>query len=250
MITTFTIDALIDAGLNGDRFKAIKAAFDLDMENARNDVRELLREQSVTTDAGSATPAAVRMRKMRENRRLSALADAGTPANTVTEQSVTSDNILTLSKGSEEGSKEVVIARDKKKITYSESFLKFWADFPTDKLMSKAEAFMAWKKLSAEDQELALAAIPEFKKHIATLGATYRTVHAVRYLSQRRFDGFRVVESEQPAQNISAWTAEPGTPEWDAWEAHWLKTKGHKPPRNIRGNWTFPSQWPPQEQAA
>lgn len=247
-ISSTTLGLLLDAGLSNGTLKAIAAAIEADVEKACNALRVTLREQVTLSDAGSVTPAALRMRKMRENKRLLAEmmgenSDV-TDGNTVTSPSVTSDNSSLEVKGFEEGSKEVVTARDKKKISYSEPFQKFWTDFPTDKLMSKAEAFMAWKRLSLEDQELALAAIPEFKKHIATLGTTYRTVHAVRYLSQRRFDGFRA-ELEQPAQNLNSWETHPGTPEWDAWEPYWIKTKGHKPPRNIRGSWAFPSQWPP-----
>lgn len=199
MITTFTIDALIDAGLSKELLKTIKAAFDLDIENARNDVRELLREQFVTTDAGSATPAAVRMRKMRENRRLLKEHEGskvdGTDANNVTEQGVTSYNTLKESKGLEgvvkEESKPVVIAREPRKIAYSEKFeQKFWAAYPRDSGMSKSEAFKVWRKMPDAEQDKAIAAIPGFKEWVAKQGTTYRVVHACRYLSQHRYDGF------------------------------------------------------------
>lgn len=202
MITTFTIDALIDAQLCAETFKAIKAAFDLDIENARNDVRELLREQFVTVDAGEPTPAALRMRKTREKQRLlkaqGSLNDGVTEANTVREPCVTSDNILSLSKGIEkEESKPVVIARGRK--SYPELFEKFWSAFPTDGGMSKSEAAKVFDKLPEEDQQSAINGIPGLRKWAAGQGTTYRMIHAVNYLKQRRFEGlagFNVQTSE------------------------------------------------------
>ncbi len=72
---------------------------------------------------------------------------------------------------------------------YPEDFEQFWSAYPTDKLMSKLEAGKVWGKLTEDDRASAVAAIPGFVAHCRK-DPTYRPVHANRFLSQRRFDGF------------------------------------------------------------
>ncbi len=80
---------------------------------------------------------------------------------------------------------------------FSEDFEQFWKAYPTDKLMSKAKAGAYWPKLSPEDRALAIAAIPGFREHCRK-NPTYRAVHAVRFLSERRFEGFKSAEVLDP----------------------------------------------------
>lgn len=255
MISSTTLKVLLDAGQSNEWLLAVTAAFDADMER----VRELLREQFRTVDAGEPTPAALRMRKIRENKRLlkeqEALKDCVTDANTVREPCVTSYNILSLSKGIEkEESKPVVIARGRKQ--YSELFEKFWSLFPTDKGMSKLEAWKQWEILgrnhAQDDWQAAIDGIPDFKKWAAEQGPNYRMVHACRYLSQRRFDGFRSETGIPVSEQNQGFYVMSGTDAWDAWEAHLLKTKGRKSPRDFKGGWWFKTEYPPtqNEQAA
>jgi hypothetical protein len=72
---------------------------------------------------------------------------------------------------------------------YTPEFEAFWQAYPTDALMSKSKAFEKWRRLSAFDRASAMAALPGFRAHCAN-DPTYRPVHAERFLSQRRFDGF------------------------------------------------------------
>jgi ribosomal protein L12E/L44/L45/RPP1/RPP2 len=73
--------------------------------------------------------------------------------------------------------------------TYTPAFEAFWRDYPTDALMSKSKAFEKWQRLGLPDRAAAHAALPAFRAHCAK-DLTYRPVHAERFLSQRRFDGF------------------------------------------------------------
>lgn len=41
-----------------------------------------------------------------------------------------------------------------------------------------------------------------------------------------------------------------GTDAMDAWDAYYKRTKGKMAPRDQRGGWYFPTEYPPQEQAA
>lgn len=72
---------------------------------------------------------------------------------------------------------------------YTAEFEAFWQGYPTDALMSKSKAFEKWRRLGAMDRASAFAALPGFRAHCAN-DPTYRPVHAERFLSQRRFDGF------------------------------------------------------------
>jgi hypothetical protein len=72
---------------------------------------------------------------------------------------------------------------------YPEPFEEFWRAYPIDALMSKSKAHEKWGRLSIADRAAALAAVPAFRAHCAR-DLTYRPVHAERFLSQRRFDGF------------------------------------------------------------
>ncbi len=76
-----------------------------------------------------------------------------------------------------------------KRKKYPEDFDQFWKSYPTDPLMSKAKAFDQWRRLSAADKSAAQAAIPAFRDFIKRQD-NYRVVHAQRYLSERRYEGF------------------------------------------------------------
>jgi hypothetical protein len=91
----------------------------------------------------------------------------------------------------------------KKRTPYPEAFETFWREYPTDALMSKKNAFAQWQRLTPEDREAARSAIPAFKDYCRK-NPTYRPVHAQRFISERRFDGFEAgptLTAEQIAAN-------------------------------------------------
>src|SRR5262249_20511628 len=73
--------------------------------------------------------------------------------------------------------------------TYPDAFEAFWREYPADPVMSKIRAYEKWKALNDEDRGAALAALAPFRAHCRR-NPTYHPVHAERFLSQRRFDGF------------------------------------------------------------
>jgi uncharacterized protein YdaU (DUF1376 family) len=91
--------------------------------------------------------------------------------------------------------------------TYPEAFEAFWRDYPTDPNMSKKAAAEKWVRLSPEDRAAAQAAIPAFKAYCQKR-PDYRPVHAERFLSQRRFDGF--LDASRPAASGDL----PAAPDW------------------------------------
>lgn len=96
----------------------------------------------------------------------------------------------------------------RKRNAYPEDFEAFWTLYPTDSGMSKLEAHQAWEKLDSVDREKAVQAIPGFKSWVAVQGKDYRVIHACRYLSKRRFDGFIQAVTSKPAN---------GAPDWRLW---------------------------------
>ena len=135
--------------------------------------------------------------------------------------------------------------RHRTRKSYPEDFEAFWKAFPTDPLMSKAEAAKAWEKLSDDDRQSALRSVPAFRAYCGS-HSDYRAVHACRYLSQRRFDGFA-----KTAEVISTAfvVVQQHSPEGQAWEQYNRQTKGKGVPWT-NGIWRFPTQFPPEMRAA
>ena len=90
-----------------------------------------------------------------------------------------------------------------KKKPYPEDFENFWKSYPTDPLMSKKKAFEMWRRMSAADRRAAQAAIPAFREFIKRQEG-YRTVHAQRYLSERRYEGFAAAAAPDAAAIAAA----------------------------------------------
>jgi hypothetical protein len=88
-------------------------------------------------------------------------------------------------------------AKEKRKANYPSSFEDFWHNYPTDPLMSKKKAYEQWKRLAVVDRVAALAACGPFRE-FCHLHSTYRPVHAQRFLSERRFDGFTAMPVPDP----------------------------------------------------
>lgn len=85
---------------------------------------------------------------------------------------------------------------------YSEEFeTKFWAPYPRSPTMSKKEAWREWMKLKPDERDAACKAIEPYRKHLRSK-PTLETVHACRFLSQRRFEGFSEAPPMQPAFDI------------------------------------------------
>lgn len=89
----------------------------------------------------------------------------------------------------EEGEKNLLSAGADPSKLFSADFENFWAGYPTDQLMSKTKAHQIWRRLGASDREAALSSLPSFREFVGRQ-KDYRVVHAWKYLSERRFDGF------------------------------------------------------------
>lgn len=125
-----------------------------------------------------------------------------------------------------------------RRVSYPPDFEDFWSKYPTDRLMSKKAALEAWQRLPEEDRAAAMAAITPFRQHCAQ-HPDYRPVHAVRFIQQRRFDGFAEFAAKvQETVHVLA-----GTPEWLRCASRYRDEKGKPPPVDGKGGWRFPSEW-------
>ena len=70
----------------------------------------------------------------------------------------------------------------------------FWEPYPRTPIMAKKDAFAQWKRLPDDDRKHCIAALEPYKRYLAE-HPTCDPVHACRFISQRRFDGFMTEES-------------------------------------------------------
>lgn len=128
---------------------------------------------------------------------------------------------------------------------------RFWKPYPRTPNMSRKEALGVWQRLSPVDRDAAVAALP---RYVAFLRGKpdHPTVHACRFLSQRRFEGFN--EESARAANVPAFEAVPtadGSGEWIAWWQHHADARNKfslsemKKARDFGKPYLAPSRWPP-----
>jgi hypothetical protein len=91
----------------------------------------------------------------------------------------------------------------------------FWKPYPRTPVMSKAEAWKAWQKADEAERAALVAAVPRYAAWLKTK-PDHPAVHACRFITQRRHEGFG--EPAPAAPTLVAIAS--GTPEWDAWWGH------------------------------
>lgn len=88
------------------------------------------------------------------------------------------------------------------KQAYSEEFeAKFWQPYPRTPTMSKSEAWKAWMKLTPEQRVASCQAIEPYRQFLRSK-PNLETVHACRFLSQQRFEGFALGNGQPATLNI------------------------------------------------
>ena len=131
----------------------------------------------------------------------------------------------------------IAIARPKppkKRHSYTEEFERYWTSYPTDSLMSKLDASKAFEALTADEQEQAIASLPAFKAYCSA-HPDYRPVHANRYITQRRFEGFNKTQAAVESREFVA----VGSPAWEAiLRLRQVNTLPHSDRNGVRG-WFF-----------
>jgi hypothetical protein len=133
---------------------------------------------------------------------------------------------------------------------YPADFEKFWVEYPRTPVMAKKQAFVDWKKLSEADRIAATAAVAPYKAWLAKQ-KDHAIVHACRFLSQRRFDGFAAagpttatgfVLTSKTADQLRAWL--------DFKEANGEDLTFIRSQIQAGRSITVPSEYPPTHKAA
>jgi len=135
---------------------------------------------------------------------------------------------------SREASDEASPKRPKRKrIAYSQEFETFWKAYPTDPLMSKQEAFAAFEKLDPEQQAEVTASVPAFRAYCSS-HVDYRPVHASRYITQGRYEGFIASAAKANAKIFVAL----GSPAWNAvMKLRGVQSMAHSEHQGKQGWW-------------
>lgn len=132
-----------------------------------------------------------------------------------------------------EETKDVRTKAPRKRLSYTELFLAFWTAFPTDSLMSKSEAYKAFCALSEEEQAQVVQSVPAFKAYCSA-HPDYRPIHACRYITQRRFEGFLKTQQVNDSKQFVALGS-------DTWKAilrkRGVNTMPHSEAGSGRGWW-------------
>jgi len=110
----------------------------------------------------------------------------GNPASPEKKREETEAEKIPLSAGADASG---ILDGQKARKPYPAAFETFWSGYPTDPLMSKSRAFEQWQRMGKADRAAATDALPAFVAFVRRQ-VNYRVVHAQRYLSERRFEGF------------------------------------------------------------
>jgi hypothetical protein len=128
--------------------------------------------------------------------------DSALQADARPETETEAENIDSLSEtSSDQPLKKSKKAKPKKQ--YTEAFESFWTSYPRTPTMSKSEAFREWQKLDEAEQVSCAGAVSAYAAYLK-IKPDLETVHACRFISQRRFEGF----SAEPAKPVdeATWT--------------------------------------------
>lgn len=176
--------------------------------------------------------AAERAKAWRERKRTQANAQEPPDIDTDVEKNNTSeDKSSSVNVGSaeptpacQENFDDLKARRKKVRNSYPPGFMAFWDQYPKTPIMSKKEAFDAWQRLPAEDIAKAMQALPLFVQYCRE-NPDYPVVHACRFLTKRRADGF--LETVTPSQ-----TAPPVSPERQKFDEE-MRAKWSKPTNEL-----------------
>jgi uncharacterized protein YdaU (DUF1376 family) len=130
---------------------------------------------------------------------------------------------------------------------YPPDFESFWLSYPRTPVMSKKQAWDSWRRLSPADRVLAAQAVPGYVAFLRSK-PDHPAVHACRFLSQRRFDGF----AEQEVTHARAREAasnkvylKQDDARFKQWDEYLRATRGRGAPVDANGGWWFDSEEPP-----
>ena len=97
-----------------------------------------------------------------------------------------------------EGENNILSAGADSSKNFSKDFEEFWSGYPKDPLMSKKRTHDTWRGMAPVERAKALASLPNFRAFVARQ-EKYRVVHAWKYLTERRYEGFDAPQIDEAA---------------------------------------------------
>lgn len=155
------------------------------------------KERQFETDATDPTNAD-RQRRWREKHKKNA---DNTASNGTVTEAKHKDNDQIQNTETDKNIVRPVAKATRTKKSYEDDFEEFWREYPRTPTMSKVEAAKVWRGMSVDDRVLARKAIEPYRQFLRTK-PNLETVHACRFLSQRRYDGFAPGADSAPVIDI------------------------------------------------
>ncbi len=97
-----------------------------------------------------------------------------------------------------------LVVKPKRKVSYTNAFEVFWKAYPKTPNMSKSEAFVEWHKLDDEERAACVSGIAPYVAFLKTK-PDLETIHACRFISKRRFEGFTATATDNAALAPDQW---------------------------------------------
>jgi hypothetical protein len=132
-------------------------------------------------------------------------------------------------------------AREARGLSVEEFAKQVWEPYPRTPVMSKEQAWRAWRKAPDADRAAVVAAIPRYAAWLRRKKPDHPVLNVATFIVQRRFEGFADATPTQVRGHYAA----SESPQLAAWEAHYRATRGRGLPRDQHGGWWVDSEWPP-----
>jgi hypothetical protein len=152
---------------------------------------------------------------------------------------VTAPESETESESESDSEKETL--RAARALSFEEFEQKVWEPYPRTPVMSKDQAWRAWRKAREEDRAVIVAAVPRYAAWLRQKKPDHPVLNVATFIAERRFEGF----AERAAAPPAGFYARLDSPQLAAWDAHARATRGRGLPRDRNGGWWVATEWPP-----
>jgi hypothetical protein len=132
-------------------------------------------------------------------------------------------------------------AREARGLSVEEFEKQVWEPYPRTPVMSKEQAWRAWRTASDADRAAIIAAIPRYVAWLRRKKPDHPVLNVATFIAQRRFEGF----ADAAPTQARGYYATSESPQLAAWEAHCRATRGRGLPRDQNGGWWVDTEWPP-----
>jgi len=134
-------------------------------------------------------------------------------------------------------------ARAARALSSDEFDQKVWKPYPRTPVMSKEQAWRAWRNAADEDRAAIVAAIPRYAAWLKQKKPDHPVLNLETFIAQRRFAGF--AEADEAPVRPRRFYVMSESAQLAAWDAHYRATRRTGAPRDRNGGWWVETEWPP-----